>query len=237
LLFAAIVLLLRAVLGVLPMRKTSSNRSMEKAAKSGRQAKVRYLALQPDALGVATRSSQEAQPAARACKILHPPQPYDGGKHQEDDKKKRNPLQSCCPLGGRGAGFQSAPVFADIYPIRDSEQFYENVYRPDLCVTPPTNAPGALVVAGDSIPWGRSVVPNVPRRAVPGAIRLNPVHLAIAGCVNYRYPGDTKIHQTGLYYALVRTDPQWSLDFDPQAGTIKAENLRLERVAAGEYAN
>ncbi len=40
--------------------------------------------------------------------ILHPPQPYDGGKHQEDDKKKRNPLQFCCPLGSRGAGFQSA---------------------------------------------------------------------------------------------------------------------------------
>src|SRR5260221_2799284 len=40
-------------------------------------------------------------PAARACKILHPPQPYDGGKHQEDDKKKRNPLQFCCPLGSR----------------------------------------------------------------------------------------------------------------------------------------
>jgi len=49
-------------------------------------------------------------PAARACKILHPPQPYDGGKHQEDDKKKRNPLQFCCPLGSRGAGFQSAPA-------------------------------------------------------------------------------------------------------------------------------
>jgi hypothetical protein len=40
-------------------------------------------------------------PAARACKILHPPQPYDGGKHQEDDKKKCNPLQFCCPLGSR----------------------------------------------------------------------------------------------------------------------------------------
>ena len=36
-------------------------------------------------------------PAARACKILHPPQPYDGGKHQEDDKKKRNPLQFLLP--------------------------------------------------------------------------------------------------------------------------------------------
>jgi hypothetical protein len=130
-----------------------------------------------------------------------------------------------------------AAVFADIYPIRASDQFYENVYRPELCVTPPTNAPGALVVAGDSIPWGRSVVPNVPRRVAPGPIRLNPVRLAIMGCVNYRYPGDTKIHQTGVHYALVRTDPQWSLDFDPNAGTIKAEHLRLQRFGIGEYAN
>src|SRR5262245_2062931 len=37
------------------MRRASPNRSMEKAAKSGRRAKVRHLALQPDALGVATR--------------------------------------------------------------------------------------------------------------------------------------------------------------------------------------
>jgi hypothetical protein len=36
------------------MRRASPNRSMGKAAKSGRRAKVR-LALQPDALGVATR--------------------------------------------------------------------------------------------------------------------------------------------------------------------------------------
>src|SRR5262245_9672584 len=41
--------------GVVPMRRTSRKRSMGKAAKSGRQAKVRHLALQPDALGVATR--------------------------------------------------------------------------------------------------------------------------------------------------------------------------------------
>jgi Arabinose-binding domain of AraC transcription regulator, N-term len=37
------------------MRRTSPNRSIGKAAKSGRRAKVRDLALQPDALGVATR--------------------------------------------------------------------------------------------------------------------------------------------------------------------------------------
>src|SRR3984893_17400321 len=36
-------------------------------------------------------------PAARACKILHPPQPYDGGKHQEDDRKNRNPLKFLLP--------------------------------------------------------------------------------------------------------------------------------------------
>jgi hypothetical protein len=50
------------------------------------------------------RRSPQREPA----KMLHPPQPYDGGKHQEDDKKKRNPLQFCYPLGSRGAGFQSA---------------------------------------------------------------------------------------------------------------------------------
>jgi AraC-like DNA-binding protein len=55
LLFAAIVLLWGAVLGVVPMRRASPNRSMGKAAKSARRAKVRPLALQPDALGVATR--------------------------------------------------------------------------------------------------------------------------------------------------------------------------------------
>src|SRR6516165_5175909 len=37
------------------MRGTSRERSMEKAAKSGRRGKVRHLALQPDAMGVATR--------------------------------------------------------------------------------------------------------------------------------------------------------------------------------------
>ena len=37
------------------MRKATPNRSMGKAAKSGRRAKARHLALQPDALGVATR--------------------------------------------------------------------------------------------------------------------------------------------------------------------------------------
>jgi len=37
------------------MRRTSPNRSTGKAAKSGRRAQVRDLALQPDALGVATR--------------------------------------------------------------------------------------------------------------------------------------------------------------------------------------
>ncbi len=37
------------------MRRASPNRSKVKAAKSGRRAKVRHLALQPDALGVATR--------------------------------------------------------------------------------------------------------------------------------------------------------------------------------------
>jgi AraC-like DNA-binding protein len=37
------------------MRRTSPNRSIGKAAKSGRRAQVRDLALQPDALGVATR--------------------------------------------------------------------------------------------------------------------------------------------------------------------------------------
>src|SRR2546430_15094038 len=35
------------------MRRASPNRSKVKAAKSGRRAKVRHLALQPDALGVA----------------------------------------------------------------------------------------------------------------------------------------------------------------------------------------
>src|SRR5260370_42568897 len=37
------------------MRRASPNRSKVKASKSGRRAKVRHLALQPDALGVATR--------------------------------------------------------------------------------------------------------------------------------------------------------------------------------------
>src|SRR5258708_35435922 len=37
------------------MRRATPNRSMGKAAKSGRRAKARRLALQPDALGVATR--------------------------------------------------------------------------------------------------------------------------------------------------------------------------------------
>jgi AraC-like DNA-binding protein len=37
------------------MRRASPNRAMGKAAKSGRRAKLRHLALQPDALGVATR--------------------------------------------------------------------------------------------------------------------------------------------------------------------------------------
>jgi AraC-like DNA-binding protein len=37
------------------MRRASPNRSMGKAAKSGRRAKLKHLALQPDALGVATR--------------------------------------------------------------------------------------------------------------------------------------------------------------------------------------
>ncbi len=37
------------------MRRTSPNRSTGKAAKSGRRAQVRHIALQPDALGVATR--------------------------------------------------------------------------------------------------------------------------------------------------------------------------------------
>jgi hypothetical protein len=37
------------------MRTASPNRSIGKAAKSGRRAKVRHLALQPDALGIATR--------------------------------------------------------------------------------------------------------------------------------------------------------------------------------------
>ena len=37
------------------MRRATPNRSMGKAAKSGRRAKARHLALQPDALGVATR--------------------------------------------------------------------------------------------------------------------------------------------------------------------------------------
>jgi hypothetical protein len=53
LLFVATDLLLRDV--VVPMRRTSPSRSTGKAAKSGRRAKVRDLALQPDALGVATR--------------------------------------------------------------------------------------------------------------------------------------------------------------------------------------
>jgi hypothetical protein len=34
------------------------------------------------------------------CKILYPPQPYDGGNHQDDDKKKRNPLQFFVVLSG-----------------------------------------------------------------------------------------------------------------------------------------
>jgi AraC-like DNA-binding protein len=37
------------------MRRASPNRSMGKAAKSGRRAKVRHLALQPDAVGMVTR--------------------------------------------------------------------------------------------------------------------------------------------------------------------------------------
>ena len=37
------------------MRRASPNRSKVKAAKSGRRARVRHLALQPDALGVAAR--------------------------------------------------------------------------------------------------------------------------------------------------------------------------------------
>ena len=37
------------------MRRASPNRPMGKAAKSGRRAKLKHLALQPDALGVATR--------------------------------------------------------------------------------------------------------------------------------------------------------------------------------------
>jgi AraC-like DNA-binding protein len=37
------------------MRRASPNRSIGKAAKSGRRANVRHLALQPDALGIATR--------------------------------------------------------------------------------------------------------------------------------------------------------------------------------------
>jgi AraC-like DNA-binding protein len=41
--------------GAVLMRRASPNRSMGKAAKSGHRAKVRHLALQPDALGVATR--------------------------------------------------------------------------------------------------------------------------------------------------------------------------------------
>ena len=40
---------------VVPMRRASRKRSMGKAAKSGRRAKVTHLDLQPDALGVATR--------------------------------------------------------------------------------------------------------------------------------------------------------------------------------------
>jgi len=41
------------------MRRASSNRSIAKAAKSRRRAKVRHLALQPDAMGVATRWAAE----------------------------------------------------------------------------------------------------------------------------------------------------------------------------------
>jgi len=37
------------------MRRANPNRSMGKAAKSGRRAELRRLALQPDALGVAAR--------------------------------------------------------------------------------------------------------------------------------------------------------------------------------------
>jgi AraC-like DNA-binding protein len=43
----------------LPMRRASPKRSMGKAAKSGGRATVRRLALQPDALGVATRLAAE----------------------------------------------------------------------------------------------------------------------------------------------------------------------------------
>jgi hypothetical protein len=55
LLFAANDLLLRAVLWGRSDAQNQSQRSIGKAAKSGRRAKVRDLALQPDALGVATR--------------------------------------------------------------------------------------------------------------------------------------------------------------------------------------
>src|SRR2546430_610019 len=41
--------------GDVPMRRTSPNHSMVKAAKSGRRAELRRLALQPDALGAAAR--------------------------------------------------------------------------------------------------------------------------------------------------------------------------------------
>jgi AraC-like DNA-binding protein len=54
LLFAAIDLLLTCSGGA-PMRRANPNRSTAKAAKSGRRAEVRRLALQPDALGVAAR--------------------------------------------------------------------------------------------------------------------------------------------------------------------------------------
>jgi Arabinose-binding domain of AraC transcription regulator, N-term len=55
LLFPAIDLPLPACSGVIPMRRVSPNRSRGTAAKSARPTKVRHLALQPDALGVATR--------------------------------------------------------------------------------------------------------------------------------------------------------------------------------------
>src|SRR5713226_8052968 len=72
--------------------------SVEQPTTSGRA----YRSLTPfmaDGAAVVFTSPADSTywPAARACKILHPPQPYDGGKHQEDDKKKRNPLQFLLP--------------------------------------------------------------------------------------------------------------------------------------------
>jgi hypothetical protein len=90
----------------------SSIRSGFSRAADDERARLSFLTpLMADGAAVVFTSPADSTywPAARACKILHPPQPYDGGKHQEDDKKKRNPLQFCCPLGSRAVLDSSRP--------------------------------------------------------------------------------------------------------------------------------